>query len=95
MPKSSPYKGVHNIRGSRWGAKLYAEGKQYNRGPFPFHGQAVEARRLMVEAKERGEEIPSTTWLKEQDSVKNAPKINGERYLKTMRERTRGRVPLR
>lgn len=49
----------------------------------------------MVLAKERGEEIPSTTWLKEQDSVKNAPPINGERYLKTMRERTRGRAPLR
>lgn len=65
---------------------MVLDGKPLRRGPFPLQGQAVEARRLMVEAKEAGREIPTTTQLKEQ--VGNVA-LGDEKYEPTMRERRR------
>lgn len=85
MREKSAYKGVQHARGSRWLATLVVEGKQLQRGPFPLQGQAVMARRLMVEAKDRGEDIPTTAALRE--LVKDAPSIGDEVYEPSMRER--------
>ena len=85
--KTSRYKGVSNVCGSRWMARLAVNGKLYHRGPFPLQGQAVEARRLMVQARDAGLEIPSTGELKE--LVKDVEALGDEEYIPTMRERKR------